>query len=76
MAVLDPNVLNFYVLLGPAMALISAVAITSVGVMLSLMISRSFFKSYSFSGFGYLLGLPVGFATIALRYKPGCKAAG
>jgi hypothetical protein len=67
-AVLDPNVLNFYVLLGPAMALVSAVAITSVGVMLSLMISRSFFKSYSFSGFGYLLGLPVGFAFLGASY--------
>ena len=56
MAVLDPNVLNPFVLVSPAVAPALAVAITAVSVSLSLVISRYFFKSYSFSGFGYLLG--------------------
>jgi hypothetical protein len=67
-AVLDPNVLNLYAFLGPALAVISAVAIAAVSVALSLAISRSFFRSYSFAGFGYLLGLPVGFAFLAASY--------
>jgi hypothetical protein len=62
MAVLDPNVLNPFVLVSPAVAPALAAAITAVSVSLSLIISRYFFKSYTFSGFGYLLGLPVGFA--------------
>ena len=35
-------------------------AITAVSVGLSMAIARHFFKSYSFSGPGYLLGMPVG----------------
>ena len=68
MAVLDPNVLNFYVLLGPGLAMVLAAGITSVSVALSLVISRSFFRSYTFAGFGYLLGLPVGFAFLGASY--------
>ena len=68
MAVLDPNVLNPFVLVSPAVAPALAVAITVVSVSLSLVISRYFFKSYAFSGFGYLLGLPVGFAFLAAAF--------
>jgi hypothetical protein len=68
MAVLDPNVLNPFVLVSPAVAPALAVAITAVSVSLSLVISRYFFKSYAFSGFGYLLGLPVGFAFLAASF--------
>jgi hypothetical protein len=66
--VLDPNVLNPFVLLSPEIALALAVAVTAVSVSLSLMISRYFFKSYRFSGFGYLLGLPVGFAFLGASF--------
>ncbi|MGI0036875.1 MAG: hypothetical protein ACRD99_00780 [Nitrososphaera sp.] len=68
MAVLDPNVLNFYVLLGPGVALVLAAGITAMSAALSLVISRRFFNSYSFAGFGYLLGLPVGFAFLGASY--------
>lgn len=67
-AVLDPNVLNSYVLLDPALAPALAAVITAMSVALSLAISRSFFRSYSFSGFGYLLGLPVGFAFLGASF--------
>jgi hypothetical protein len=67
-AVLDPNVLNPFVLVSPAVATALAVAITAVSVSLSLVISRYFFKSYTFSGFGYLLGLPVGFAFLGASF--------
>jgi len=68
MSVLDPNVLNPFVLLNPAIAPALVVIITAVSVSLSLMISRYFFKSYTFSGFGYLLGLPVGFAFLGASF--------
>ncbi len=68
MALLDPNVLNPFVLVSPAVAPALAVAITAVSVSLSLMISRYFFKSYRFSGFGYLLGLPVGFTFLGASF--------
>lgn len=68
MAVLDPNVLNPYVLLNPGLAPVLAAAITAVSATLALAISRYFFKSYSFSGFGYLLGLPVGFAFLGASF--------
>jgi hypothetical protein len=66
--VLDPNVLNPFVLLGPAVAPVLAAIITAISVTLSLMISRYFFKSYRFSGFGYLLGFPVGFAFLGASF--------
>lgn len=68
MAMLDPNVFNPFVLVSPAVAPALAIAITAVSVSLSLMISRSFFKSYRFSGFGYLLGLPMGFAFLGASF--------
>lgn len=68
MPVLDPNVLNPFVLVNPVLAPSLAAAITAVSVSLSLAISRYFFKSYAFAGFGYLLGLPVGFAFLGASF--------
>ncbi len=68
MVALDPNVLNPFVLVSPAIAPALAVTITAISVSLSLMISRYFFKSYTFSGFGYLLGLPAGFAFLGASF--------
>jgi len=68
MAVLDPNVLNPFVLVNPSLAPALAISITAISVSLSLMISRYFFKSYKFSGFGYLLGLPAGFAFLGASF--------
>ena len=68
MAPLDPNVLNPFVLVSPSVAPALAIVITAVSVSLSLIISRSFFKSYRFSGFGYLLGLPMGFAFLGASF--------
>lgn len=68
LAVVDPNVLNFYILLGPAMAPLVASVITVASVALSITIAKSFFRSYSFAGFGYLLGLPVGFAFLGASF--------
>jgi hypothetical protein len=66
--VLDPNVLSPFVLLDPSVAPVLAAIMTALSVTLSLMISRYFFKSYKFSGFGYLLGFPVGFAFLGASF--------
>lgn len=65
MAALDPNVLNPYVLLDPSIALAASALLSAASAILAIAISRHFFKSYSFSGFGYLLGLPAGFVFLA-----------
>jgi hypothetical protein len=65
---LDPNVLNPYVLLDPAVAPVASAVFTAASVILALVISRYFFRSYKFSGFGYLLGLPAGFAFLAASF--------
>jgi len=66
--VLDPNVLNPFVLLGPAVAPVFGAVVTAISITLSLMISQYFFNSYRFSGFGYLLGFPVGFAFLGASF--------
>ena len=48
---MDPNVLNPYVKLDPAVALAASVALTAASMAMAVLISRSFFKSYSFSAF-------------------------
>lgn len=68
MAVPDPNVLNRIIVFNSAMARVLGAAITAVSVGLSMVIARYFFKSYSFSGLGYLLGLPVGFAFLGASF--------
>ena len=68
MAALDPNVLNPYVLLDPSIALATSILLTIVSASLAIAISRHFFRSYRFSGFGYLLGLPAGFVFLAASF--------
>ncbi len=65
---LDPNVLNPYVLLDPAIAPVASAAFTAASVILAMVISRYFFRSYRFSGFGYLLGVPAGFVFLAASF--------
>jgi hypothetical protein len=65
---LDPNVLNPYVLLDPAVAPVAIAVFTAASIALSLVISRYFFRSYRFAGFGYLLGLPAGFVFLAASF--------
>lgn len=65
---LDPNVLNPYVLLDPAVAPVASAVFTAASVILCIVISRYFFRSYKFSGFGYLLGLPAGFVFLAASF--------
>jgi hypothetical protein len=65
---LDPNILSPFQLLEPSMSDTSSLLVSAVSIFLACMISWRFFRSYRFSGFGYLLGLPVGFALLALSY--------
>lgn len=50
------------------MARVLGAAITAVSVGLSMAIARHFFKSYSFSGPGYLLGMPIGVASLGASF--------
>src|SRR2546427_10730489 len=68
MALVDPNVLNPFVLMNLAVTPVLAAVITGISGSLSLMISRYFFKPYTFSGFGYLLRLPVRFAFLGASF--------
>jgi hypothetical protein len=65
MTVLDPNILNPFTLLDPNVSQTISFLITIISVCFSSVISWHFFRSYKFSGFGYLLGLPAGFAFLA-----------
>lgn len=64
----NPNILNPFVLMDPSVAPAVALTVMAVSVSASFLIARYFFKSYSFSGFGYLLGFPTGFAFLGLSY--------
>ncbi|MEM2140560.1 hypothetical protein [Nitrososphaera sp.] len=64
----NPNILNPFVLMDPSVAPAVALVVMAVSVSASFLIARYFFKSYSFSGFGYLLGFPTGFAFLGLSY--------
>jgi hypothetical protein len=64
----NPNILNPFVLMDPSIAPAVALVVMAVSVSASFLIARYFFKSYSFSGFGYLLGFPTGFAFLGLSY--------
>ena len=68
MTVLDPNILNPFTLLDPHISHLISLIITIASISLSFIISWHFFRSYRFSGFGYLLGLPVGFIFIASSF--------
>jgi hypothetical protein len=68
MTVLDPNILNPFTLLDQSIAPILSLLATVVSISFSFVISWYFFRSYRLSGFGYLLGLPVGFVVIAISF--------
>ena len=64
----DPNILNPFILLDPTIFQTISLLITIPSLLFSFIISWHFFRSYRFSGFGYLLGLPVGFVFLALSF--------
>src|SRR5919197_6442169 len=64
----DPNILNPFILLDPTIFQTISLLITIPSLLFSFIISWHFFRSYRFSGFGYLLGLPVGFIFLALSF--------
>ena len=68
MTVHDPTLLNPFTLLVPYVAFSSSLLITIVSVSFCSVISIYFFRSYRFSGFGYLLGLPIGFAVLGVSF--------
>src|ERR687886_774157 len=64
----DPSILNLSILLGPDIFHTISLLITLPSILFSSIISWHFFRSYRFSGFGYLLGLPVGFVFLSLSF--------
>ena len=64
----DPNMLNPSVLFAPDVLQVIDLITTVPSVVFAFVISWHFFRSYRFSGFGYLLGLPVGFVFLALSF--------
>jgi hypothetical protein len=67
MTVHDPTLLNPFTLLVPYVAS-SSLLITIASVSFCSVISIYFFRSYRLSGFGYLLGLPIGFAVLGISF--------
>src|SRR5256886_16021203 len=53
--------------LPPSLSLFSLV-VTIASILLCSVIAMYFYRSYRFSGFGYLLGLPTGFAIVAASF--------
>jgi hypothetical protein len=68
MTVHDPTLLNPFTLLVPYVAFSSSLLITIASVSFCSVISIYFFRSYRFSGFGYLLGLSIGFAVLGISF--------
>ena len=68
MTVQDPNILNAFILLDRSVALPFSLLITIASVALCSIIAFYFFRSYKFSGFRYLLGLPMGFAILGTSF--------
>jgi hypothetical protein len=68
MTVHDPTLLNPFTLLVPDVAFSSSLLITIASVSFCSVISIYFFRSYRFSGFGYLLGLPIGFEVLGASF--------
>src|SRR5215831_11087825 len=64
----DPGLLIPFTLLDPYVASSSSLVITIASVFFCSIISIYFFRSYRFSGFGYLLGLPIGFAVLGISF--------
>jgi hypothetical protein len=68
MTVQDPNILNSFILLDRSVALPFSLLITLASITLCSVIAFYFFRSYKFSGFRYLLGLPLGFAILGTSF--------
>jgi len=68
MIVQDPNILNAFILLDRSVAFPVSLLITIASVSLCSIIAFYFFRSYKFSGFRYLLGLPMGFAILGASF--------
>jgi hypothetical protein len=68
MTVQDPNILNTFILLDRSVALPFSLLITIASVSLCSIIAFYFFRSFKFSGFRYLLGLPMGFAILGTSF--------
>jgi hypothetical protein len=68
MAVHDPTLLSPFTLLVPYVAFSSSLLITIASVALCSVISIYFLRSYTFSGFRYLLGLLIGFAVLGISF--------
>jgi hypothetical protein len=64
----DPQMLNLTVILDPSIFHIISLLITVPSILFSCIISWHFFRSYRFSSFGYLLGVPVGFVFLSLSF--------
>src|SRR5947208_10555500 len=68
MTVQDPNILNAFILLDRSVAFPVSLLVTIASVSLCSIIAFYFFRSYKFSGFRYLLGLPMGFAVLGTSF--------
>jgi hypothetical protein len=68
MTVQDPNILNAFILLDQSVAFPVSLLITIASISLCSIIAFYFFRSYKFSGFRYLLGLPMGFAILGTSF--------
>ena len=68
MTMQDPNILNAFILLDRSVAFPVSLLITIASVSLCCIIAFYFFRSYKFSGFRYLLGLPMGFAILGTSF--------
>ncbi len=68
MTIHDPTLLNLFTLLVPSVAFPTSLMIRITSVSFCSVISIYFFRSYRFSGFGYLLGLPIGFAALGVSF--------
>ena len=68
MTMQDPNILNAFILLDRSVALPFSLLITIASVSLCCIIAFYFFRSYKFSGFRYILGLPIGFAILGTSF--------
>src|SRR5437899_2253738 len=68
MTMQDPNILNAFILLDRSVAFPVSLLITIASVSLCSIIAFYFFRSYKFSGFRYILGLPIGFAILGTSF--------
>src|SRR3989442_9890391 len=68
MTVQDPNILTAFILLDRSVTFPVSLLITIASISLCSIIAFYFFRSYKFSGFRYLLGLPMGFAILGVSF--------